>query len=121
MGRIKDLGVGPVVAREVDVSNPQQGCLLAEPARFESAWYWHAKYCATDHSIPNPSVSFFNIDRLEDADIFATELQFGAVDAGRFKNCAVKGNRRCAGCRFVSDAVGGQISILKSRNFMRNG
>ena len=37
----------------------------------------------------------------------------------RFYNS--KGNRRCAGCRFVRDAVGAQISIKKSRNFMRNG
>ena len=32
-----------------------------------------------------------------------------------------KRKRRCAGCRFVTDAVGAQISIKKSRNFMRNG
>ena len=37
----------------------------------------------------------------------------------RFYNS--KGKRRCAGCRFVTDAVGAQISIKKSRNFMRNG
>ena len=37
----------------------------------------------------------------------------------RFYNSKEK--RRCAGCRFVTDAVGAQISIKKSRNFMRNG
>ena len=44
---------------------------------------------------------------------------FGLFATARFYNS--KGNRRCAGCRFVRDAVGAQISIKKSRNFMRNG
>ena len=44
---------------------------------------------------------------------------FGLFATARFYNS--KGNRRCAGCRFVRNAVGAQISIKKSRNFMRNG
>ena len=44
---------------------------------------------------------------------------FGLFATARFYSS--KRNRRCAGCRFVTDAVGAQISIKKSRNFMRNG
>ena len=44
---------------------------------------------------------------------------FEPFATARFYNS--KGNRRCAGCRFVRDAVGAQISIKKSQNFMRNG
>ena len=44
---------------------------------------------------------------------------FGFFATARFYSS--KRNRRCAGCRFVTDAVGAQISIKKSRNFMRNG
>ena len=44
---------------------------------------------------------------------------FGLFATARFYSS--KGKRRCAGCRFVRDAVGAQISIKKSRNFMRNG
>ena len=44
---------------------------------------------------------------------------FEAFATARFYNS--KGKRRCADCRFVTDAIGTQISIKKSRNFMRNG
>ena len=44
---------------------------------------------------------------------------FGPFATARFYNS--KGKRRCADCRFVTDAVGAQISIKKSRIFMRNG
>ena len=44
---------------------------------------------------------------------------FWLFATARFHNS--KGNWRCAGCRFVRDADGAQISIKKSRNIMRNG
>ena len=48
-----------------------------------------------------------------------TSRNFGLFSTARFYSS--KRNRRCAGCRFVTDAVGAQISIKKSRNFMTNG
>ena len=44
---------------------------------------------------------------------------FEPFATARFYNS--KGKRRCAGCRFVTDAVRAQMSIKKSRIFMRNG
>ena len=44
---------------------------------------------------------------------------FEPFATARFYNS--KGKRRCADCRFVTDAVRAQISIKKSRIFMRNG
>ena len=44
---------------------------------------------------------------------------FEPFATARFYNS--KGKQRCADCRFVTDAVRAQISIKKSRIFMRNG
>ena len=44
---------------------------------------------------------------------------FEPFATARFYNS--KGIRRCANCKFVTDAVRAQISIKKSRIFMRNG